>query len=702
MNKIFILITLIFYSFSLSSQQNMLIDLIHGVDYYTDGWGEDDINFYDAFHDFNISYLEKSDISLDVEIVNENQMGEQQIIYNIDLPTQEELESVKALYVISSRESSDNFSNILGILYNPEGEIVSEMFNGLIHFDNAYGPGWQIELNLNLPVEYNIIIGYGNVLFDSELAQGQINLTEFDVAIRIVDETYSAFNGNPEDYSEYEIQALSNAFEDTLGFMNIYNFQDVYWAKPFIHFDFNKNAAIDFEVFLPGTKTMAEPNPLISNRNLIWNNFQIEENQKNEIVYEAAFDSRLNFINFDISGSTIQIENQIPYNLDNIFVFRYTEKNKYILYKTDILQALSDQILIYSEEYSTSELIKYLKNIFYTTAIDNGFNNGEAEHFINDFFWIESLLKKSRDYPKDFFGFYHFNGELYDKLVPHNCTPTPEKVERNAWVMLLNIINREKEKVIKFPWGYSKNESYNVLSGLILREYGVVYEHYTRSLNNREDIFNVELGQYLNLEDYFYPPIFYDNQISNMLSQYVEQSLFLDNGEYSFIVNNPTEQGILHLAYQDLPTAVLSTVGENGIVISLGSAGIFANESDNHQFTTNCANYLTGNDIVQVNSEDVLYPKMEYSLNHNYPNPFNPSTNISFTIPKGSQVQLYVYNIKGQMIKTLVNDQFPAGKHSVIWYGIDDSGKAIDSGIYLYKLIVDDQIEFSKKCMLLK
>jgi FlgD Ig-like domain/The GLUG motif len=92
----------------------------------------------------------------------------------------------------------------------------------------------------------------------------------------------------------------------------------------------------------------------------------------------------------------------------------------------------------------------------------------------------------------------------------------------------------------------------------------------------------------------------------------------------------------------------------------------------------------------------------ETSLNPNYPNPFNPSTTIKFSIQNDSKVDLSIYNIKGQKTKTLAQNEYAKGTHSVIWNGIDESGKSVSSGIYYYKLNVNGKTETVKKCLLLK
>jgi len=104
-------------------------------------------------------------------------------------------------------------------------------------------------------------------------------------------------------------------------------------------------------------------------------------------------------------------------------------------------------------------------------------------------------------------------------------------------------------------------------------------------------------------------------------------------------------------------------------------------------------------DPVSVDPETI--PKPDVQL-YNYPNPFNPITTISFSIPEESNVELSIFNIKGQKVKTIINNQFDSGNHSVIWNGIDNKGKLVSSGVYLYKLKVNNKSEVLRKCLLLK
>lgn len=86
----------------------------------------------------------------------------------------------------------------------------------------------------------------------------------------------------------------------------------------------------------------------------------------------------------------------------------------------------------------------------------------------------------------------------------------------------------------------------------------------------------------------------------------------------------------------------------------------------------------------------------------NYPNPFNPTTNISFSVSDNlDKAQLSVYNIKGQLVKTLLNSSIESGIHNITWDGKDSNSKTVSSGIYFYKLSTG-KTTISKKMMLIK
>lgn len=91
----------------------------------------------------------------------------------------------------------------------------------------------------------------------------------------------------------------------------------------------------------------------------------------------------------------------------------------------------------------------------------------------------------------------------------------------------------------------------------------------------------------------------------------------------------------------------------------------------------------------------------EFSLQQNYPNPFNPNTTIRYTLPKQTKVCLAIYNIRGELVYTLVSKTVEAGYHQLVWKGDNNSGKTVSTGMYYYRISTPDFTD-TKKMILLK
>lgn len=89
-------------------------------------------------------------------------------------------------------------------------------------------------------------------------------------------------------------------------------------------------------------------------------------------------------------------------------------------------------------------------------------------------------------------------------------------------------------------------------------------------------------------------------------------------------------------------------------------------------------------------------------LHNNYPNPFNPSTSIQFSVPETSKIEISIYNIKGQKVKTVTDETYDKGNYTVVWKGVNNSGKSVSSGLYFFKLSINGKSHSMRKCLLLK
>jgi len=112
------------------------------------------------------------------------------------------------------------------------------------------------------------------------------------------------------------------------------------------------------------------------------------------------------------------------------------------------------------------------------------------------------------------------------------------------------------------------------------------------------------------------------------------------------------------------------------------------------------AAYFVGSASPANVKETPMIPKV-FTLHQNYPNPFNPTTTIQFDLPAPAFVALTIYDVLGNQVRSLINKNYPAGYHTIVWDGKNESGRLVSSGLYMYKIKADDRV-VSKKMMFLK
>ena len=99
--------------------------------------------------------------------------------------------------------------------------------------------------------------------------------------------------------------------------------------------------------------------------------------------------------------------------------------------------------------------------------------------------------------------------------------------------------------------------------------------------------------------------------------------------------------------------------------------------------------YDTSDEIFTLMDEasavDINTP-LAYGLAQNFPNPFNPQTEIRFELPYANNTRLSIYDLRGRLVKDLVSGHMIAGRHSVIWMGKDHAGRQVASGVYYYQI----------------
>jgi hypothetical protein len=104
---------------------------------------------------------------------------------------------------------------------------------------------------------------------------------------------------------------------------------------------------------------------------------------------------------------------------------------------------------------------------------------------------------------------------------------------------------------------------------------------------------------------------------------------------------------------------------------------------------------------LEVSNELSGSPQLPHvtTLEQNHPNPFNPQTEIRFAVKEDGPVKLRIYNAQGRLVRTLVDEVFTRGEHQVLWRGLDDDGRRLSSGMYLYRMETQSGVEVRKMLM---
>jgi hypothetical protein len=179
-----------------------------------------------------------------------------------------------------------------------------------------------------------------------------------------------------------------------------------------------------------------------------------------------------------------------------------------------------------------------------------------------------------------------------------------------------------------------------------------------------------------------------------------------DNDPIVYIVSATDETG----AMSDTSMAVagwLPTIGElaapqleDSVSVMTYSWDVWATDPWDSTASLNGPRSLTIDLSVLLALDGIGLPEV-FALHNNYPNPFNPVTNISYDIPEVAQVTLDIYNVSGQKVRTLAQGQHEPGRYRIQWNATNDYGNPLSSGMYIYRIRAGDFVSV-KKLILMK
>lgn len=685
----------------LQAQDNLLVDCIHGANYSFDNATglPEAIDFQQMLPQWEVDLFQMEDIQLDTVVIDEEIVNT-----NIDYVLYDDIPiyyppTPATLYVLVEFHEMDEFSMpVTGAIQNASGEVLTEMFMGVAHYDDVSGEEFQVSLEFHEYGEYHIRIGYGLPLFTTDGVPGQIDISQYDAMLRIRDEYYFVFLGISPEYSSLDMTALSEAFSNGLGYFGVCNLYDGMMDKPIVHFDTPVDTRIDFAVDTGGLPTVVFPQAERNRGSLSWKNLAVKRNDDNEILYEAVMPRKLDFIEFDNLNGNPVMTNRTDETLHDIWMFKRDVDGLYRLGVVESLAPGERRPLRPCAAMTAGDAIAHIDNDFFEKAVSAGLNEEEAQDFIRQYHWIRSLFGRAYQNPDHWFAFYRFDESMYDRLLPMQCEPAPQHVSRDMWVMVSNI--REREDVYPLLLEPNSGSQGDVLEGLRMREYGVIDEYYTR--DSREfEFFGYELNEHV-MGWMLGPVQYYTNQLAMDIMEGAEVMNF-QWGVYNF--NIPIELGWGILYEQDNPDYPIvagSTVWETpGRIIMMGSSEPLSPTDGHPVFMQNAMHALLYSSVfgpTGIEDDTVLPAGNNLQAT---PNPFNPMTLIRYSIGQPGPVRLDVYNILGQRVKNLMKQTLDSGVYQVEWDGRDQNGNPVSSGVYFLRMNTAHEVT-SRKILLLK
>jgi len=207
---------------------------------------------------------------------------------------------------------------------------------------------------------------------------------------------------------------------------------------------------------------------------------------------------------------------------------------------------------------------------------------------------------------------------------------------------------------------------------------------------------DVEFGSFTSENGVYSLPISL-SKTSGVLSVYTEINLG-SNVEYKSVTSRLPEGWIVSSKFEN---GVLKVAMAGTEALNAGSYAVVNLTLANKEAVAT----VEGSAKLNDETSSTLVAKVreipaEFALSQNYPNPFNPTTSIKYQLANNANVKLVVYNMLGQVVKTLVSQEQEAGYYTIKWNGTNDFGGKVSSGIYIYRIIAGNYISTIKMNLL--
>ncbi len=297
-------------------------------------------------------------------------------------------------------------------------------------------------------------------------------------------------------------------------------------------------------------------------------------------------------------------------------------------------------------------------------------------------------------------------GTIVDRFSSHGTTlgsPVDIVVGTSDQVI---VVDRETHRVCVFTSAGNLQFSfgtYGTANGQLRMPSGVAFDRTAGEIivadagNSRVQVFSAQgefrrsFGQHIQQNDSTW----------NFIGAFAQmQGVAVDANQRIYV----SDSGLDHVQVFDRQENHLGFLGRDGHAATRFRVPMGAAIVDSFLYVTSMAGsevraYVIGDIITTVKEPEI---PLTYGLEQNYPNPFNPATNIRFSLPSPAAVTLKIYDLTGREVRTLVDEDYPAGFHAVNWNGRNHAGIPVASGIFFYRLDVAGKFSQTNKMIFLK
>jgi len=433
---------------------------------------------------------------------------------------------------------------------------------------------------------------------------------------------------------------------------------------------------------------------------------------KNNIV--SGFDTGISVSYSSVGLTSNQVSNNTTTGIGVFDCSPYLTKN--IISENGVglrVNGTSSPILVSRNRNEGNEIVNNQCQITYDAAsgviLDYGYNNIYSTQD-NTLIYHADFSQPSRLYyiRSNFWGadFDPSNPEMY--FIPDHFVFSP-------YCSYPNVISRDDneaviddELVLEFVSALEDEKNEDFLSA---------YERYTQLAFNYPDSTEAEAAlrrlDYLNLSGTrkgadnieFYNTLHKMGKVSDYNYHDLLAKEYGSSENYSYSLNEYILKYDNAMSKQDSIASEINILDALWLLNSVGERTLVTRFSNLNIKTE--AKYLVKRQELFAKLDSFTDSSVAYNnniknvmLNQNYPNPFNPKTTIEYTLPETSDVELSIYNIKGELVKTLVKETQERNKYSVIWGGKDNKGRSVASGVYFSVLKTNNKRKIQKMLLI--